>query len=219
MGHSFPAETVALHTDPFYAECRAYGRIQEAQERGLLKRQIAIRCEGFLLLSDEDRNKLQDRGVDFEEGVGDGDGDIDGENGEDSKEMMRQLKAAKNKNRRPVRAMVKELACGESGVDAKSAGRILRDIRQLNRLKIYNRDIRKDNFRGGKLVDFGSSWTEPHCFLEADEDEAAETKAEDLVMFDEMVAMEALRTDVRALPNWQYCSKLRPRKAAAGASA
>ncbi|PHH84126.1 hypothetical protein CDD83_2438 [Cordyceps sp. RAO-2017] len=122
-----------------------------------------------------------------------------------------ELKYKRSIPKQPVRAIVKELASTESGVEAPSLRRILRDISKLNRLDIYNRNIRKDNFRNEKLVEFGSSWTEPHCMLEADKDEAAETRVQDLVMFDEMVAMESLKTHVRATPNWLYCNKLRSR--------
>ncbi|PHH91535.1 hypothetical protein CDD83_81 [Cordyceps sp. RAO-2017] len=220
LGHSFPLETITFHNDPFFAECRAYGRIKEAQAKGMLKREVAVRCEGFLLLQDEDRKILEGKGVDFEgqdvAESGDcdsGGGDVDDQKQEEQKDFVgRPQKPGKRQGRQPVRAIVKELASPESGVEAWSLRRILRDIRLLNQLKIYNRDIRKDNFRDEKLVDFGSSWTEPHCILEADKDEAAETTVEDLVKFDEMVDMEALKSDVRAMSNWGYCSKLRPRK-------
>ncbi|PHH89296.1 hypothetical protein CDD83_6338 [Cordyceps sp. RAO-2017] len=218
LGHSFPVETIAFHNDPFFAECRAYGRIKEAQAKGMLKRGVAVRCEGFLLPRDEDKKFLERKGVDFEEQdvaeSGDDDscgGGVDDQKEKEQKDFVdRPQKLRKRRGSRPVRAIVKELASTESGVKARSLRRILRDIRLLSRPKIYNRDVCKDNFRNKKLVDFGSSWTEPHCILEADEDEAAETRVEDLVMFDEMVAIEALKTDVRATSNWLYCNKLRP---------
>ena len=58
---------MAFHTDPFYAECRAYGRIKDAQTRGTLQRQIAIPCHGFLFLKDHDKQLLEERGIDLEE--------------------------------------------------------------------------------------------------------------------------------------------------------
>ncbi|PHH92216.1 hypothetical protein CDD83_8416 [Cordyceps sp. RAO-2017] len=213
-------ETIAFHNDPFFAECRAYGRIKEAQAKRMLKREVAVRCEGFLLLQDEDRKILEGKGVDFEEqdvaeggDCNSGGGGIDDQKEKEQKDFVdRPQKPGKRQGRQPVRAIVKELASTESGVEAPSLRRILRNISKLNRLDIYNQNIRKDNFRNEKLVDFGSSWTEPHCILEADKDEAAETRVQDLVMFDEMVAMESLKTHVRATPNWLYCNKLRSRK-------
>ena len=86
-------------------------------------------------------------------------------------------------------------------------------IRWLKKLKMYNRDIRAGNFRNGQLVDFGSALTEPHCILSAldkkVEEEARDVRLEDLVMFDDMVAEEGIKTEVRAMPNLHYCQKLR----------
>lgn len=111
---------------------------------------------------------------------------------------------------RPIRAIVKKLASSNSGLNKDSVGRMLKNIRELNRLKIYNKDIRKDNFRDGKLVDFGSSWTEPHCFMgDSNILNATETRIGDLVRFDEMVDMEGIISKWRAMPNWTYKKKLR----------
>jgi hypothetical protein len=69
-----------------------------------------------------------------------------------------------NKEDGRVRALVKEFVPGDSGVNSKTARKILRDIRALNKLGIYIGDVRADNFKAGRLVDFGSSQTaKPHC--------------------------------------------------------
>ena len=194
MGRSFPIEKVAFHIDPFYAECRAYGRIKDAQTREALQRQIAIPCHGFLFLKDHDKQLLKERGIDLEE-------DLDNE-------ILR-----RTGGNGLVRAIVKDLTPRDNGVNASSARKILRDIRWLKKLTIYNRDIRVENFKNGQLVDFGSAVTEPHCILSAlgkvFEEEARDTRVEDLVMFDDMVAEEDLNTKVRAMPNLYYCQKLR----------
>jgi hypothetical protein len=188
-------ETVTFHTDPFYAECRAYSRIKEAQIKKNLKREIAIKCYGFLILKEQDRKLLQERGVDL--GITHLDRTLREKTGESGQ----------------VRAIVKDLAPPDSGVNPRNLKMILSDIRRLKKLKIYNRDIRAENFKGGKLVDFGSAVTEPHCILSAfDEiakEEARDTRSEDLVMFDDMVAEEEIETDVRAMPNLEYCQRLR----------
>ena len=194
---SFPSEKVAFHTDPFFAECRAYGRIKEAQDRGILKREIAIPCLGYILLPDEHRRILEESGIDLQEDCLDG-ADTEPHTPEATNGLRR------------VRAIVKELASQDSGVNTKSIGKILGDIKQLNELGIYHRDIRRHNFKDGKLVDFGSAWTEPHCFMHsADTEEPGETRLGDLVMFDNMVDLERIKTTVRAMPNSSYCKKLR----------
>jgi hypothetical protein len=109
-----------------------------------------------------------------------------------------------------VRAIVKDFVPGDSGVNTKNLRGILRDIRALNKLGIYIGDVRADNFKGGKLVDFGSSSTVPHCIMESlDQEGLMDEKFKDLVGFDEMVVEEELVTKVRAMPNPKYCSKLR----------
>lgn len=185
---------MAFHTDPFYAECRAYGRIKEAQSKGTLKQTIVTPCHGFLIVKDQDKQLLEERGIDL---------------GAEYEFLQRTGEDGH------VRAIVKDLAPPKSGVDASSLPKILRDIRWLQKLKIYNRDIRAENFRSDKLVDFGSALTEPHCILSAfdrtNKEEARDTRLEDLVMFDDMVKEEGIETEVRAMPNLDYCQKLRSR--------
>jgi hypothetical protein len=41
---------LAFHTDPYFCECRAYGRIKEAQASEKRARKVAARCFGFLAL-------------------------------------------------------------------------------------------------------------------------------------------------------------------------
>ena len=146
-------------------------------------------------MKDRDKQLLKERGIDLE------DDDVDNEF------------LQRTGGNGLVRATVKDLAPRDNGVNARSARKILRDIRWLKKLKIYNRDIRVENFKNGQLVDFGSAVTEPHCILSAldkiFEEEAEDTRLEDLVMFEDMIAEEGLETEVRAMPNLCYCRKLR----------
>ncbi|KAF7555028.1 hypothetical protein G7Z17_g2465 [Cylindrodendrum hubeiense] len=192
LGEDTALETAAYYTDPFFAECRAYGRIKEATKKRSLKAQIAIPCHGFIFLKENDERTLSKLGIDF------GIARIDSDFQQNTEGGWR------------VRAIVKDLAPQDTGVDKKSVGKILRGIRALNKHKIYNMDIHLDNFRNGQLVDFGSSWTEPHLLLDAQHDHAARnSKLSDLEKFDEMIEDEEIQTDVRARPNPKYCRKLR----------
>ena len=186
---------MAYHTDPFYAECRAYGRVNDNKKKGSVTREIVVPCHGFLFLKDKDKALLRERGVDFAE------------------EQLDHALARRTVGTYQVRAIVKSLASRESGVSLDRLGGILRDIRLLNKLKVYNRDIRIENFKDGRLVDFGSSLTEPNCLLEAfdlkDKEEARDTRLQDLVLFDNMVEEQEIATSVRAMPNVEYCQKLR----------
>jgi len=93
--------------------------------------------------------------------------------------------------------------------------RMLGDLRSLRKIRIYIQDIRENNYRGGKLVDFSVSWTIPHImlsdklrngsFIEKD----IENK---LKSFDTMVKNVNISIPFRATPNQEYLEKLRSRK-------
>ncbi|RFU28936.1 hypothetical protein B7463_g7382, partial [Scytalidium lignicola] len=173
LGEDTPLDEAAYYTDPFYAECRAYGRINEAIKRKELRPDIVIPCHGFLFLQKRDEKILNERNVNFE---------LD-------KAYLEYQRKSPGGCR--ARAIVKDLASSETGVNEKSLRKILRDITMLNRQQIYNMDIRLDNYRDGQIVDFGSSWTEPHSLLNAlDDREAYDSKLADRVMFDQMVRDE-----------------------------
>ena len=110
----------------------------------------------------------------------------------------------------PVRALVKELKVSDSGINQATLPRILRNLQKVKKKRVHNRDIREDNYKGGLLVDFGSSWTEPHCILDAMRPaEAMLCKDDDYGQFDIMAEDKHLQPTVRGLPNEGYCMKLR----------
>lgn len=59
---------------------------------------------------------------------------------------------------------MKDLASSDSGINPNTIKSISHRILELNRLGVINHDIRGDNFKDSKLVDFGSSRTIPHIF-------------------------------------------------------
>lgn len=82
----------------------------------------------------------------------------------------------------------------------------------MNKAGIYNMNIRTGNFCDGQLVDFGSSWTEPHTLLASLNREAAvEARLADRVMFDHMVENAELenRGEVKAIHSMQLRSHKR----------
>ncbi|KAJ4245792.1 hypothetical protein NW762_013916 [Fusarium torreyae] len=175
LGEDTPLDTAAYYTDPFYAECRAYGRIRDAANTRALKPDVAIPCHGFLFLQPRDQEALSDRNIDL------GQDDIDPDY---QRSTIGGLRA---------RAIVKDVASSDSGVHTRSLTKILSRIVSMNRGGIYNMDIRIDNFRDGKLVDFGSSWTEPHaCMDNLGRRAVLRSKFADREMFDEMVKEEEI---------------------------
>lgn len=186
-----PERTVIYHNDPFFAECRAYGRIAEFPKKGK-SREVAIPCRGYILLNDKDQKFLEEKGIDLDTVCLDD-------------ELITRY------GNPPVRAIVKDLASRDPGITRRSAFAVLKRIRAMNRtMKIYNRDIRKDNFRDGLLVDFGSSWTEPHCYcVEENSLDRDHTKGADLMNFDDMMEREEIKTHHRGLADSQFRMKLR----------
>jgi hypothetical protein len=192
LGEDTPLDTAAYYTDPFYAECRAYGRIREATDGKILKPDVAVPCHGFVFLESKDQEALANRNIDL--GLGSVDMDY-------QRFTIGGLRA---------RAIVKEIASSKSGITSASIRKILGKVVSMNKAGIYNMDIRIDNFRDGRVVDFGSSWTEPHALLDSLSYEAAtESKLADRVMFDQMIEDAELknRGEVKAIHHMQLRSQ------------
>lgn len=186
-------DELAFHTDPFFAECRAYGRIEEARAREKRVRKVAARCFGFLVLGARDEQHLEKNGFNlWPETLPPGD-------------AYRSMAEGS-----PVRALVKEYVEDDPDPDLRAMNWMLKDIHFLNRNKCLNRDIKRDNYRDGLLVDFGCAWTEPHCLISLASKERVETwRKTDRVQFDTMAQEQGFGDLIRAMPNRRYLQKLR----------
>ncbi|KAI3321482.1 kinetochore Sim4 complex subunit FTA2-domain-containing protein [Xylariaceae sp. AK1471] len=193
LGESYPLKEVIFYTDPFYAECRAYGRIKEARDERKVRAEIATRCHGYLFLTTKDMSRLgREEGIDLCTNIIDKD-----------------LRWALGGDLR-ARAIVKDLETDDIGLNKDNIGRAWRNVRLLNSLKIYNRDVRAENFMNRRIVDFGSSWTEPHIILDSvDIDEAREQRLSDYAKFDEMTEKGGIKTTLKT-PTSRH--NLRPRQ-------
>jgi len=194
VGEDISLQTVSYYTDPFYAECRAYGRIQEAIKKGYLKSDIVVPCHGFFFLQERDEKVLRGRNIDLE-----------------ADQVDPEYQRSSPGGYRP-RAIVKDLASADPGVNQDNLYQILRDIVRLNSQRVFNMDIRLDNYRDGKLVDFGSSWTEPHILLDAlDEEAADESRLADRTKFSQMVEDEKIPNPKKIIID-VHRMRLRPRR-------
>ncbi|GAW13635.1 hypothetical protein ANO14919_030220 [Xylariales sp. No.14919] len=120
--------------DPFFAECRAFGRLAEDGKDD----ELAIRCYGYVFLSEEVERRIAD-----EFGI-------------------RDWNRLTEHNKEPLRALVKDYIPYISFDRPKSHARMRENLKQLNKMGIYHMDIRKENYLGGRLFDFSTAITTPH---------------------------------------------------------
>lgn len=187
-------EEIAGQTDPFYAECRAYGRIRQ---KGL-KRPVAVACHGFISIPATKEGLFAKR---FN--IGDWD-------------RPEEELSFPPSERQPFRALVKDLVETEPEVTEELVKAMLGELKSLRSMGIYVMDVAWRNYAGGHLVDFSSAWTQP-CFdlrrYIRSEKEIQTYKKQDLADFDVMVEEElGIQTEIKAVPSRKARYDLRPRK-------
>lgn len=199
-------ETLTFHSDPFFAECRAYGRINQYYEdidekakrrhRGsglgpgnVKKGQLAVPCYGYITVAAKYEKILQKKFNVWDWN-------------RSEEEELGQI------TRKPFRALLKELVT--LPVSVLNPRRMLGDLKKLRKLGIFVRDIYARNYKAGFLVDFSVAWTVPHWGFEVMGPRHLKMeKNTELDQFDEMIKSEGIKTSVRAKRNWRYCQKLR----------
>lgn len=185
-------DTLRAHSDPFYNECRAYGRLMESDLNG----RVAVRAHGYTTVTEENVHQLaaifrtEDLIQDSEE-----------------HEINHNIPPY----RRMFRAIVKDLIRDDVPLTHKIIKKMRHDLLQIREQGIYPLDIKRSNYRGGLLVDFSSARTEPHFFLESCAESQYESiMSTDLYKFDDMIEKAKVKTWVKA-NNEEYKRKLRPR--------
>ena len=114
-----PIKTIRFHTDPFYNECRAYGRLIECAVNG----KVAVRCHGHMAIpaarEEEHARRFEVYAWDRPE--------------EDSKRPV--------STRQPFRAIVKDLVEEEEDDDRllteKKMIRMRKDLLKMHALGVY----------------------------------------------------------------------------------
>ncbi|KAI0513292.1 kinetochore Sim4 complex subunit FTA2-domain-containing protein [Xylaria bambusicola] len=190
--------------DPFNNECRAYGRICEANLT-----HIAAKCYGYLFLSYQ-----VDRSSDEDE--------------DDPRQLAwtrtETLKRDESTKRVPIRAIVKEYIESEHAFTPRMIPRMLRNIKNLHKHGIVHQDIRSANYKDGLLVDFSCAMTVPHYLLDIELGHVSKEfiyayEISDAQDFDHMIAEWNDRNRVqiwhRFLPNFLYCNRLRSQQVVA----
>ncbi len=178
------------HTDPFFAECRAFARLKEAGREDL-----ATKCHGHLTLTEDECLALRDE-IDWIGSV--------------PAELAH----------RPLRALVKAVAPGEPEppFEPRMVKGMLRRVRQINALGISITDVHREQFHAGVLLDLSRARTAPHWQFDLTGRywSVAQTHllaAIDFIRFDQMV--EEYGTTYgrpiwdRFYPNQAYLARLR----------
>lgn len=177
--------------DPFFNECRAYGKLIEKKFNG----KVAVRCHGYLTLPAERESELTQR---FS---------ITAWNRPEDEYLKSPSK------RQPLRAIVKDLVTKDVAFTKRTATKMLRDLIQIRKLGVYPLDIQARNYKGSLLVDFSVAMTEPHYLFvikprwRVEED----FKYDDLRSFDNMMEASGLKTWNKATRDEEFVRDLRPR--------
>ncbi|KAL8820976.1 MAG: hypothetical protein Q9191_007406 [Dirinaria sp. TL-2023a] len=186
----FSSKLINGHMDPFFCECRAYGRLIDEKVYG----KVAVRCYGYLMISAEREDELRER------------------LGVTAWNRPREEYSKRASRRQPFRAIVKELVTENVPLTAKTAKKMLRDLRIIRSFKVYNMDICARNYKGGLLVDFSVAMTRPHyLFFIKPAWRREGYMYDDLRSFDYMLDEAGIATLARATRNEDYVGHLRPR--------
>lgn len=186
-----PLHHIDHYFDPFFNECRAYGKLIEKDLNG----NVAVYCHGYLMLPAQYEEDLEEQ---FE-GLG----------------WNRPFEEYDKPpaERQHLRAIVKELVLEDTDWKHRVAVKMLRHLKMIRKLGIYVMDIKPENYKGGLLVDFSVALTDSHFIFDIKPAfQIQGYKNEDLRAFDAMMRDQQVKTTVRAFRNIQTTRKLRSYK-------
>ncbi|KAL8796092.1 MAG: hypothetical protein Q9182_007426 [Xanthomendoza sp. 2 TL-2023] len=179
------------YLDPFFNECRAYGKLIENNLNG----EVAVHCHGYLMLTADYEDKLDDL---F--------GELDWDRPDEEYEKP-------VSKRSPLRTIVKDLIVEDNIWKPYVVRKMLRDLKKIRELEIYVMDIKPENYKGSKLVDFSIAMTLPHFVFDIKpEFQLQQYMNEDLAAFDGMLRDQKVKTKQRAFPDLATIKKLRSYK-------
>ncbi|KAI1129502.1 kinetochore Sim4 complex subunit FTA2-domain-containing protein [Nemania abortiva] len=183
--HLLKDNVIRHQLDPFYAECRAFGMLVEKKRDN----ELAVRCYGYAFLS-----KAIERQIQSQFG-------IRGWN-----------RKAEDKGSQ-LRAIVKDFIKWKTLRHRKTFAVMRKKLQQLNKMGIYNMDIREANYLGGRLFDFSISITFPHIGLWPrlrSAEEIIDNRKDDIECFDSMVRKLEKESEKRRPVTRSQSSKILP---------
>ncbi len=183
-----PVDIIRGHSDPFFNECRDYGRLIDENLNG----KVAVRCYGYATIPAEREEELKRK---FE---------ID-----NWKRPGNEYAKAPHR-RQPFRAIIKDLIIEDVPFTEKVAKKMLNDLRRMRRVGVYPMDVQTRNYKNGILIDFSVALTPPHyLFATMPLWRVRGYKRDDLVSWQSLVKEQGILTWERAVRNPEYCKKLR----------
>ena len=183
-----PVETLRFHSDPFYNECRAYGRLIEHDVNG----KVAVRCHGHMAIPATREEELARRFDVYEW---------------DRPKDDSKLSVSK---RQPFRAIVMDLIEDDRPLDEKQLIKMRKDLLKMRKLGVYPQNVRKRNYGGGLLLGFSIAITKPHWVFEMKSPWwFGMIKNHEMNNLQVIMLESGVKTWQRALRNREYCMKLR----------
>ena len=181
-------KTVRLQTDPFFNECRAYGKLID---RGL-NGKVAVRCHGHLAIPAAIEEELAQRFEVFS-----------------WNRPIVESRLVMSK-RQPLRAIVKDLIQDDIALNESILRRMCKDLRKIRKLGVHPQDVRLRNYGNGLLLDFSIAITKPHWFFWLKEPwEIRSMEKHEMQKFQVLIRDSGVKTPLRAVRNREYCAKLR----------
>ncbi|KAK0610729.1 hypothetical protein DIS24_g12031 [Lasiodiplodia hormozganensis] len=180
------------YSEPFNAECRAFGRLRESGHEDL-----AVQCFGYVLLDEKHEHiimsQFSDKNLEFN-GNGENPGIDD----------MRSRFLGRHGKPPPLRGIIKALGKADEPLRKRSARKLYQSIVSLQQLGIINIDVAHRQLIDGKFADFSTAITTPHFittpelnprltpeWISAMEFETFQFSINDFWAFDNMVVMAA----------------------------
>ncbi|KAH7150216.1 kinetochore Sim4 complex subunit FTA2-domain-containing protein [Dactylonectria estremocensis] len=148
-------------SEPFNAECRAFGRLQEAG-----RTELAVQCFGYVLLDEKHERALhsQLRGYNDTEIKFNGNADVCSQF-EFPYCRGRFVHTTKSGKPPPIRGILKEFGQGNEDLRKRNARKILQDVIKMQQLGMVQLDVAHRQLINGKHADFSSTITTPHYRL------------------------------------------------------
>lgn len=127
------------YIDPFFAECRAFGRLQETGHEDL-----AIKCHGYIMLDKK-----------YEE--------IIAPQLRKTHDILayRSFYHEPTEPAPPIRCIVKDLGA-PTRLNQKLVWKLFEDVKKLHQLGIFHLDLKMEQLIDGKIADFSIAKTMPH---------------------------------------------------------